>query len=269
MRVFLTLTVLVHSKDRALQRQLPCQPLCWAWSCVQRTCSPTTGEIAAGALTVNTGTHLPCCLDPHLGRMLPSRDFFPSRIFFSASYITPSSLGMWPWIEKKHMLLVVLSTNSAGAFSRSGTWGDLKMCFLPDRTEREEPRIVCFSLKAKKHPGSQKTPLILKDGESRPWIPMFQNAQMDLGKVSPDVAEGRPGLIQTESSVLPFLHNPDVEIEGPLMSQVPSLQEEAAWGKAGQSSPLEARWGCSEIIIACCPSALCAFCLLKEESSAN
>ncbi|MXQ97270.1 hypothetical protein E5288_WYG002996 [Bos mutus] len=109
----------LHSKDRALQRQLPCQPLCWAWSCVQRTCSPTTGEIAA----------------------------------------------------------------------------------------------------AKKHPGSQKTPLILKDGESRPWIPMFQNAQMDLGKVSPDVAEGRPGLIQTESSVLPFLHNPDVEIEGPLMSQ--------------------------------------------------
>lgn len=145
MRVFLTLTVLVHSKDRALQRQLPCQRLCWAWSCMQRTCSPTTGEIAAGAPTVNTGTHFPCCLDPHLGRMLPSRDFFPSQIFFSASYITPSSLGMWPWREKKHMLLVVLSTNSAGAFSRSGTWGDLKMCFLPDRTEREKnPELLFF-----------------------------------------------------------------------------------------------------------------------------
>lgn len=69
------------------------------------------------------------------------------------------------------------------------------------------------------------------------------------------MAEGHPGLIQTRSLVLPFLHNPDVETEGPPMSQVPSLQEGAAWGKAGQGSPLEARWGCSEIIIACCPSA--------------
>ena len=101
---------------------------------------------------------------------------------------------------------------------------------------------------------SQATPLILKDIESRPWIPTFQNAQMDLGKVSPDVAEGRPGPIQTRSSVLPFLHNPDVETEGPPMSQVPSLQEGAVWGKAGQGRPLEARWGCSEIIVACFPS---------------
>lgn len=98
---------------------------------------------------------------------------------------------------------------------------------------------------------------------------MFQHAQMDLGKVFLDVAEGCPGLIQTESLVPHFLHSPDVEIEGPPISQVPSLQEGAVWGKAGQGSPLEAGWGCSEIIITCCPSALLWLCLLKEESSAN
>lgn len=137
-------TVLAHSKDRALQRQPPCQPLCWAWSRVQRSRSPAAEGISAGDPTVNTSIHSPCCLAPHLGRMLPSCNFFPSRLFPSAPYVTPSSLGMWPRREKKHMLLVVMSANSAGAFSRSGTRDDLKMCFLPNRTEREEKNPELF-----------------------------------------------------------------------------------------------------------------------------
>lgn len=64
---------------------------------------------------------------------------------------------------------------------------------------------------------------------------MFQNAQMDLGQVSLDVAEGCPGLIQTESLVPHFLHSPDIEIEGPPISQVPSLQEGLRGARLGRA----------------------------------
>lgn len=43
------------------------------------------------------------------------------------------------------------------------------------------------------------TAQILRDGKSRPRIPVSQNAEIDLGEVSPDVAEGRPGLVQPET----------------------------------------------------------------------
>lgn len=146
----------VHSKDRTLVSQPPHRPLCWAWSRVQRTRGPAQERFQQ----VPRREHWhpsPLLSGPASWLDGPSHDFFPSRIFFSASFITLSSLGMWPWREKKHMLLVVLSTNSAGAFSRSGTLGDLKMCFLPDRTEREKnPELFVSPSKERNIPGARQ-----------------------------------------------------------------------------------------------------------------
>lgn len=82
------------------------------------------------------------------------------------------------------------------------------------------------------------TTQILRDGKSRPWIPVSQNAEIDLGEVSPDVAEDRPGLVQTPPvlcSVLTNLtHNPGIEIEG--QSEITGTRPCSADGVEGRLS---------------------------------
>lgn len=145
--------------------------------------------------------------------------FFPFLIIFSASYITSLPLGIWPRRGKKHIVvdsavlvmsitLLVISQDQEHRVTLEN------VSFLTGQNGEEVSRIVCVPLLQRETSWEpDNSLLILKDSESRSWIPVSQIAKRvplanaggpnsltglashglgDLGEVSSDVAKDYP-----------------------------------------------------------------------------